>query len=139
MVQISSWLPKCAKLYLQYFCASLASVPAGLLAFGLIKAGLREPTSVSVAIVAGLALAAIIWRILNRYLFPEASVATQANIEITSFIWQIQGIGGGAYLAGTMAIITSVATPAPSVEYKSFSTTCRTGTATRIYAPSSQE
>lgn len=137
MVQhIPYWLLKSIKLYVQYLCASLAGIPAGLLAFGLIKSGMNEFASLFVAIVVGLVVAAFIWRTIDRVLVTSRQATIKTQPIVTSFNWQVHSIGGGAYLASTMivvaAAVNTVDPPKPTTEYKSLNERCHTGTGTRI-------
>ncbi len=139
---IPSWLLKSIKLYVQYFCASLAGIPTGLIAFGLIKSGVNEFVSLSVAIVFGFVIAAFIWRMLDGVLLAERQVAIDAQPIVTNFSWQVQSIGGGACLASTMVIFVAVNTtdvPKPTVEHKPLNELCHTGTGTRMQMIASQE
>jgi hypothetical protein len=136
-----SWLLKVLRLYIQYFCASLASIPAGLLAYALIKSGLSEFASLGVAIIPGLAIAIIVWQILDRRLPVGHRDSVQSQTALIALAWDFEHIRGSAYIAGTIVLATTVTTfsSRSSVECKSLSECSRTGTATRMQVPSNKE
>jgi hypothetical protein len=140
--RIQFWRSSFLILYLQYLLSSLAAIPAGLLAYALIKLGINEFISLSGAIISGLVIAGFVWTKFDKVLFAERQALIQSQTLVGSFYWQFQNIGSGACLAGTIAIVatsTTIASPTSTVEYKTLNQGCRTGTATLMQLPSKKE
>src|SRR4028119_1171433 len=109
-----SLLPSFLILSLQYLLSSLAAIPAGLLAYALIKSGINEFISLSVAIISGLVIAGFVWTKFDKVLFAKHQAPIETQTAVASFNWQIQTVGSGSCLAGTIAIVataTTIASP----------------------------
>lgn len=137
--RIPFWLRNVFKLYLQYLLSGLAAIPAGLLTYALVRAGITEAVALLASAAIGLVVAASVWQWLDKRLLIEHLLVPADTLALMTFNWEFQSAGGSGCLAGTMLVMaTYVATP-PTVEYRSMDQASRVGTATRIQVPSRRE
>lgn len=140
--RIQFWRPSFFTLSLQYLLSSLAAIPAGLLAYALIKSGISEFISLSVAIISSLVIAGFVWTKFDKVLFAKHQAPIETQTDVASFNWQIQTVGSGTCLAGTIAIVATVAAippNTPTIEYKNLHQRCRTGTTIMMQVSSEKE